>query len=106
MTKEQAQEVLRAALDMASRNFIERLKTDNFREALDGIPDVDSMSEEDFSRLLAEKMSMLDESGRMEAAKVIARRIACWRGGEDEPISLREEILLDLQAMIRCYGKK
>ena len=62
------------------------------------------MTEEDFSRLLAERMSVLDEDERTEAAKAIARKIACWRGGDDEPLSLREEILLDLQSMIRRHN--
>lgn len=104
MSKEQAEAALRAALKKISGGFLESLKTDNMREALDTLSDVDDMSNEDFSTLLAERMSVLDEEERTEAAKVIARKIACWRGGEDEPISLREEILLDLQAMIRRHN--
>lgn len=65
--------------------------------------EVDSMDEEEFSNLLAARMSILDEEERREAAKVIARKIACWRGGEDNPLSLREEILIELQAMIRRH---
>lgn len=104
MSKEQAEAALRAALKKISGGFLESLKTDNMREALDTLSDVDDMSNEDFSTLLAERMSVLDEEERTEAAKVIARKIACWRGGEDEPISLREEILLDLQTMIRRHN--
>lgn len=104
MSKEQAEAALRAALKKISGGFLESLKTDNTREALDTLSDVDGMSDEDFSTLLAERMSVLDEEERTEAAKVIARKIACWRGGEDEPLSLREEILLDLQAMIRRHN--
>lgn len=104
MSKEQAEAALRAALKKISGGFLESLKTDNMREALDTLSDVDGMSDEDFSTLLAERMSVLDEEERTEAAKVIARKIACWRGGEDEPLSLREEILLDLQAMIRRHN--
>lgn len=104
MSKEQAEAALRAALKKISDGFLENLKTDNMREALDTLSDVDDMSNEDFSTLLAERMSALDEEERTEAAKVIARKIACWRGGEDEPLSLREEILLDLQAMIRRHN--
>lgn len=99
--KEQAEAALRAALDMIGRGFVESLKTDTERAALDR--DVDSLSEENFSRLLAERMSILDEEERAEAAKVVARKIACWRGGDDEPLSLREEILLDLQSMIKRH---
>lgn len=102
MNKEQAEAALRKALDMIGRGFIESLKTETEREALDR--NVDSLTEEEFSRLLAERMSALDEEERTEAAKVIARKIACWRGGEDEPLSLREEILLELQAMIRRHN--
>lgn len=104
MNKEQTEAALRKALDMISRGFIDSLKNDTHREALDTVENVNYISEEDFSKLLAERMSVLDEEERTEAAKVIARKIACWRGGVDEPISLREEILLDLQAMIRRHN--
>lgn len=103
-SKTAAEEALRKALDMISRGFIDSLKTDTHREALDTVENVNDISEENFSKLLAERMSALDEAERTEAAKVIARKIACWRGGADEPISLREEILLDLQAMIRRHN--
>lgn len=103
-SKTAAEEALRKALDMISRGFIDSLKTDTHREALDTVENVNDISEEDFSKLLAERMSALDEAERTEAAKVIARKIACWRGGADEPISLREEILLDLEAMIRRHN--
>lgn len=101
-TKEETEAALRTALDMIGRGFIDGLKTEAEREALNR--NVDSLTEEDFSRLLAERMSVLDEDERTEAAKAIARKIACWRGGDDEPLSLREEILLDLQSMIRRHN--
>ena len=101
-TKEETEAALRTALDKIGSGFIESFKTEAEREALDR--NVDSLSEEDFSRLLAERMSILDEEERTEAAKAIARKIACWRGGDDEPLSLREEILLDLQSMIRRHN--
>lgn len=103
-SKEQAEAALRTALEKIASGFAESLKTDNMREALGTVQDVDGMSDEDFSALLAERMSILDEEERREAAKVIARKIACWHGGEDEPLSLREEILLDLQAMIKRHN--
>lgn len=101
--KEQTEATLRAALEKIASGLIYNLKTDNMRGALNTVQDVDSMSDEDFSILLAERMSVLDEEERREAAKVAARKIACWHGGEDEPISLREEILLELQAMIKRH---
>lgn len=104
MNKEQAENALRKALDKVGSGFIESLKSDNMREALDTLQDVDGMSDEDFSTLLAERMSVLDEEERREAAKEVARKIACWHGGEDEPLSLREEILLGLQAMIKRHN--
>ena len=87
--KERAAEALRKAMEKVSA----------IAEADEG--DVDGMSEEEFSKLLAAKMSVLDEEERREASKAIARKIACWRGGEGNPLSLREEILIELQAMIR-----
>lgn len=89
--KEKAAEALRKAIEKVGSVF----------EVDEG--NVDSLSEEDFSNLLAARMSTLDEEERREAAKVIARKIACWRGGEGNPLSLREEILIELQAMIRRH---
>lgn len=102
--KEEAAAALRAALDKIGSSFLESLKTDNMREALDTVQDVDGMSNEDFGTLLAQRMAILDENERRGAAKMIGRKIACWRGGEDEPLSLREEILLDLQSMVRRHN--
>lgn len=104
MNKEQAEAALRSALEKIASGFVESLKTDNMRNALNTAQDIDGMSDEDFSNLLAERMSVLDEEERMEAAKSVARKIACWHGGEDEPLSLREEIILNLQAMIKRHN--
>lgn len=89
--KERAAEALRKAIE----------KVGAIAEVDEG--DVDGMSDEEFSNLLAARMSVLDEEERREASKAIARKIACWRGGEDNPLSLREEILIELQAMIRRH---
>ena len=89
--KERASEALRKAIE----------KVGTISEAGEG--DVDDMSEEEFSNLLAARMSILDEEECREASKAIARKIACWRGGEDNPLSLREEILIEMQAMIRRH---
>lgn len=89
--KERAAGALRKAID----------KVGAISKANEG--NVDGMNEEAFSNLLAARMSILDEEERREAAKVIARKIACWRGGENNPLSLREEILIELQAMIRRH---
>lgn len=97
-SKEETETALRLSLEKLSKGLHNISETDYSEDDLDG------MSEEDFSNLLALRMSVLDEEERTEAAKVIARKIACWRGGEDEPLSLREEILLDLQAMIRRHN--
>ena len=102
MNKEQAEAALRAALEKIASGFVDSLKTDDMKNAL-GAQDTDSMSGEDFSNLLAGRMSILDEEERREAAKMVGRKIACWHGGENEPLSLREEILLDLQTMIKRH---
>jgi hypothetical protein len=103
MNKEQAEAALRAALEKISSGFVDSLKTDSMKNALGAAQDVDGMSDEDFSNLLAGRMSILDEEERREAAKMVGRKIACWHGGENEPLSLREEILLDLQTMIKRH---
>ena len=103
MNKEQAEAALRAALEKISSGFVDSLKTDSMKNALGAAQDVDGMSDEDFSNLLAGRMSILDEEERREAAKMVGRKIACWHGGENEPLSLREEILLDLQTMMKRH---
>ena len=103
MNKEQAEAALRAALEKISSGFVDSLKTDSMKNALGAAQDVDGMSDEDFSNLLAGRMSILDDEERREAAKMVGRKIACWHGGENEPLSLREEILLDLQTMIKRH---
>ena len=103
MNKEQAEAALRAALEKISSDCVDSLKTDSMKNALGAAQDVDGMSDEDFSNLLAGRMSILDEEERREAAKMVGRKIACWHGGENEPLSLREEILLDLQTMIKRH---
>ena len=103
MNKEQAEAALRAALEKISSGFVDSLKTDSMKNALGAAQDVDGMSDEDFSNLLAGRMSILDEEERREAAKMVGRKIACWHGGENEPLSLREEMLLDLQTMIKRH---
>ena len=111
MNKEQAEAALRAALEKISSGFVDSLKTDSMKNALGAAQDVDGMSDEDFSNLLAGRMSILDEEERREAERSISRqierwvgrKIACWHGGENEPLSLREEILLDLQTMIKRH---
>ena len=103
MNKEQAEAALRAALEKISSGFVDSLKTDSMKNALGAAQDVDGMSDEDFSNLLAGRMSILDEEERREAAKMVGRKIACWHGGENEPLSLREEILLDLQTIIKRH---
>lgn len=102
--KEQAAAAMRAALIAVGKGFIESLKTDTQREALDTVEDIGGMSEEAFTALLTERMSVLDEEERSEAARVIARCIDGWQGGEAESLSLREVILLDLQSMIKRHN--
>ena len=68
MNKEQAEAALRAALEKIASGFVDSLKTDDMKNAL-GAQDTDSMSGEDFSNLLAERMSILDEEERRRPPK-------------------------------------
>ena len=103
MNKEQAEAALRAALEKISSGFVDSLKTDSMKNALGAAQDVDGMSDEDFSNLLAGRMSILDEEERREAERSISRQIERWVDDPDAPFSLREEILLDLQTMIKRH---
>lgn len=100
----QAEAALRAALEKLAKNFTESLKTDTYREALENAGDIDSISDDDFSTLLAQRMSVLDEEERREAERSISRQIERWVDDPDAPFSLREEILLNLQGMIKSHN--
>lgn len=100
----QAEAALRAALEKLAKSFAESLKTDTYREALENAGDIDSMSDDDFSTLLAQRMSILDEEERREAERSITRQIERWVDDPDAPFSLREEILLNLQGMIKSHN--
>lgn len=104
MSRAQAEAALRAALEKLAKNFTESLKTDAYREALENAGDIDSMSDDDFSTLLAQRMSILDEEERREAERSISRQIERWVDDPDAPFSLREEILLNLQGMIKSHN--
>lgn len=103
MTREQAEPILRAALKMIGEGFIENLKSDTYRAALESAEDIDGMSDEDFSKLLAQRMCILDPEERKEAERIIFRQIERWTDVEDAPLSLREEILLNLQGLIKSH---
>ena len=49
-------------------------------------------------------MSVLDEEERREAERSISRQIERWVDDPDAPFSLREEILLNLQGMIKSHN--
>lgn len=100
----QAEAALRVALEKLAKNFTESLKTDAYREALENAGDIDSMSDDDFGTLLAQRMSILDEEERREAERSISRQIERWVDDPDAPFSLREEILLNLQGMIKSHN--
>lgn len=100
----QAEAALRAALEKLAKNFTESLKTDTYREALENAGDIDSISDDDFSTLLAQRMSVLDEEERREAERSISWQIERWVDDPDAPFSLREEILLNLQGMIKSHN--
>lgn len=100
----QAEAALRAALEKLAKNFTESLKTDTYREALENAGDIDSISDDDFSTLLAQRMSVLDEEECREAERSISRQIERWVDDPDAPFSLREEILLNLQGMIKSHN--
>lgn len=104
MSRAQAEAALRAALEKLAKSFTESLKTDTYREALENAGDIDSMSDDDFSTLLAQRMSVLDEEERREAERSITRQIEHWVDDPDAPFSLREEILLNLQGMIKSHN--
>ena len=97
MNRAEAHAILRTAFDKLGRGFIDSLKTENQREALDTLRDIDGMSDEDFSTLLARRMDILDDEERQEAQRVISKMVECWNYDGEEPLSLREEILLTVQ---------
>lgn len=103
MTREQAERAARAIFEKAGRGFIESLKTDTHKRVLDTVQDIDGMSEEEFDGLLAERMEPLDEESRKAAEMLIDRKKKNWTEDSQNPLSLREEILLDLEGIIKSF---
>lgn len=99
--KKRAERALFTALYQIGRGFLDGLKNQNYRDALDTVDDVNRLSDFEFTTLLARRMSVLDEEERDAAREIISRRIDKW--GEGEALSLREVILLDLQSIIRAH---
>ncbi len=102
--KEQAEFALRDAIKMVNEDFIEPLKTNIYQVTPRSKKKIDSMRNEDFTTILAKYISILDAEERGEAERVIAKRIEGWISSEQTPLSLRETILLDLQAMIKSHN--
>lgn len=97
-SKEETEEALRVAMSLVDSGATQPTPSET--------ANVDDMSVEEFGATIAHYLQIVDALDRQLVTKAIARRIACWRGGEDEPMTLREEIMLDLQAMTRRYSKK
>lgn len=99
--KRRAETALFTALYQIGRGFLDGLKSQSYRDALDTVDDVNRLSDFEFTTLLARRMSVLDEEERDAAREIISRRIDKW--DEGEALSLREVILLDLQSIIRAH---
>ncbi len=100
--KVRAVSAMEGAVKKIFQGFFDSLKTENYQEAIDTVENIDGMSDDDFSILLAKRMSVFDEEEREAAKQMVLRRIERWQ--EDEPLSLREVILLDIQALIRSHN--
>lgn len=100
--KARAVSAMEGAVKKIFQGFFDSLKTENYQETIDTVENIDGMSDDDFSILLAKRMSIFDEEEREAAKQMVLRRIERWQ--EDEPLSLREVILLDIQALIRSHN--
>lgn len=99
MNKEEMITIMKETL---GKRFIDGLKTDTYKEALETIDNIESMTDSEFFNLLYERISVLDEEEKQAASTVIENRIRNW--SEDEPLSLREIILLDIQSIIKAHN--
>lgn len=97
-SKEETEEALRVAMTLVESGVVQPTPSE--------AANIDDMSVEEFGAVIAHYLQIVDALDRQLVIKAVARWIACWRGGEDEPMTLREEIMLDLQAMTRRYNKK
>lgn len=98
MNKEEMITIMKETLE---KRFIDGLKTDTYKEALETVDNIESMTDSEFFNLVYERISILDEEEKQTASTAIENRIRNW--SEDEPLSLREIILLDIQSMIRSH---
>lgn len=94
-------EMLRYLLNAIAKNFIEGLKTDTYKKALDTVENLEEMTDEEFVNLVVQRSQSLDDFERSELERLIKKRIVNYR--EDDPLSIREQILLDLQAMLNSH---
>lgn len=101
MNKEEMIVMMREMFETIGNRFIDGLKTDTYKAALETVDNVNEMSDSEFSDLAANRISFLDEEEYREALKVIQRTIENW--DEDETFSVREMILLNIQGMIRSH---
>lgn len=80
------------------QSFIEGLKTDNYKAALDTVDNLSEMTDTEFEELLEFRLQPLDEFDRKEFERVKLRRMQNW--DNTSGLSYRQVILLDLQAML------
>ncbi len=93
--------MMRKMFETVGKRFIDGLKTDTYKAALETVDNVNGMSDSEFYDLVAERIPLLDEEECREVLKVIQRTIE--NGDEGETFSVRELILLNTQGMIRSH---
>lgn len=88
------------AMFMVGKSFLESLETDAYKFCK-GIPNLNTMSEAEFGVLFNGLCSRLDKEVRKTARKTSEQIIL--RHKEDDTLSIRQEIILNLHSMILSY---
>lgn len=90
---------IKKAYQSKGNKFVEGLKSENWHKAFDDIDNLGSMSDEGFEELLHQRTVNLSEFELAEFNKLKAKRKSEQK--ENEVLSYREKVLLDLQAMLK-----
>lgn len=96
-----SKEEIRKAATMMLNNFVEGQKTEEYKKVIDSVDNLEGMSDEEFDKLLNERSQVLDDIELSEF-----KRIRDKKYSDDNALSYRESILLDLQSMISSHNSR
>lgn len=104
LNKEKIFNILRSVTNSIATTFVNSLKDDTHKQALETIDNLEKISQQEFENLVAERISVLDDFEQKEAIRVIEKIKIEWDTEIEKGLSLRETILLNIQSMIKSHA--